>query len=328
MPQDAVPFVEVTRGDRLESLHRGHAVIVDATGEIRAAWGDPERPIYPRSSAKMLQALPLAETFPDLPSERLALACASHSGAPMHVERVRGWLTELDLGEAALACGPQEPGFREERDRLIRAGEAPTRLHNNCSGKHAGMLCQCHHHGWDMDYVDPDHPLQRRIKAAIEEEAGEDSPGFGIDGCSAPNFVLSLVGLARAMARFATAHQRDDARSRAATRLRQAMVAHPLLMSGPGRACAELIEACGDGTALKTGAEGVFVAMLPAKGLGIALKIEDGATRASEAAIAALLVREGVLDPNHPLAAKRMSAPIRNFAGQTVGALRVTGALS
>jgi len=327
MAADAVPFVEVIRGDRLESLHRGHAVIVDGSGHVTHAWGDPDRVIYPRSSAKMLQALPLAETFPDLPTERLALACASHSSAPMHVDRVRAWLGEIELSEDALVCGAHEPKATEDRDRLILAGETPGRAYNNCSGKHTGMLCQCRHHGWDLDYVDIGHPLQRAIRTAIEEEAGEDSPGHGIDGCSAPNYAMSLFGLARAMARFATAEERGDARSAATLRLRQAMAAHPLLVAGEGRSCSELMPACGGGVALKTGAEGVYVAMVPGQGLGIALKIEDGATRAAEAAIAALLVKVGALDAAHPAARRRLNPPIENYAGLVTGELRVTGTL-
>lgn len=318
---DAAPMVELWRGELLESRHRGHAVVCDARGDIRFAWGDPEAVIYPRSSCKMLQALPLVESGVPLTSEQLALASASHQGAAMHVERVALWLAELGMAERDLRCGTQVPDDAPERHRLEAAHEAPCQLHNNCSGKHAGFLTLNRHLGGGSEYVEVDHPVQRAVRTAFEEMCGETSPGWGVDGCSAPNFATTVHGLARAMARMADPRGLGAARETAATRLVEAMIAHPLLVAGEGRACSELMAAM-DGVAVKTGAEGVFAAILPAAGLGVALKIEDGATRASESAVAALLVRLGVIAADHPAAARRLAPPIASRRGIPAGTFR------
>jgi len=320
----AVPMVELWRGGRLESSHMGHAVIWHADGGLVEGWGDPGAVIFPRSSCKMIQALPLLESGAGdgLRPEQLALACASHNGAALHVQAVTRWLNDLGLSEADLRCGSHEPGDRGERDRLICAHEAPCQCHNNCSGKHAGFLMMNKHLGGDAEYVEADHPLQLAIRAAFEEVTGEDSPGYGIDGCSAPNFATSLTGLARAMAAFAGAGAAGTARDRAMVRLREAMAAHPDHVAGEGRACTELMRAMGGRVAIKTGAESVFVAIIPEKRLGIALKIVDGATRASEAAICALLVRLGVLDADHPATRKRLEAVQTNWRGIETGVVR------
>lgn len=318
----AVPLVEIWRGDRLESQHRGHVVICDSRG-ITEAWGDPRAIIYPRSSCKMLQALPLLESGAGagLSKKRLALSCASHQGAAIHTEAVAEWLAEMGLSEGDLRCGVQEPSDITARNALICTGDSACQLHNNCSGKHSGFLMLNKHLGGGSEYVEVDHPVQKAVKAAYEEVTGEDSPGYGIDGCSAPNFATSVEGLARAMARFATAAE-TDARGRAMVALREAMAAHPEMVAGEGRACTELMRAM-DGVSIKTGAEAVFVAMVPSKGLGVALKIVDGGTRASEAAIVAILSRLGVLDAQHPMALKRLGAPMRNWRGIAWGETRL-----
>ena len=321
---DAAHLVEITRGPILESRHRGHAAIARATGEIVEAWGDPSKIVLPRSSAKMLQALPLLESGAGagLSPQRLALACASHSGETRHVEKVSAWLSDIGLTEAALLCGPEVSRDLDLRDEMIRAGESATRLHNNCSGKHSGFLTLAKHLGAGPDYVDPDHPVQRAVRAAFEEMCGEETAGYGIDGCSAPNFAASLGGIATAMARYAAMGTGSGARDKAVVALREAMIAHPELVSGKGRACAELMRAANGRAAIKTGAEGFFVAIVPDLGIGVALKVEDGATRASEITMAALLVRLGVLDPRDPVVAGYLSRPILNRAGITVGAER------
>ncbi len=320
MPEPA-PLVGIWRGGRVESRPRGHAVVATAGGEVVAAWGDPAAVIYPRSSCKMLQALPLLESgaAAGLSPERLALACASHQGAEIHVGRVARWLADLGLGEADLRCGPQVPDDAPERHRLRDAGEAPCQLHNNCSGKHAGFLMLGRHLRAGPDYVEIDHPVQRAVRAAFEDMTGETSPGWGIDGCSAPNFACTVAGLAGAMARMADPAGLGRTRAEAARALVDAMRAHPLLVAGAGRACTELMEAMQGQVAIKTGAEGVFVAILPGRGLGVALKIEDGATRASECAIAALLVRLGALDSADPAVARRLAPPIETRRGLVVG---------
>jgi L-asparaginase II len=321
----AVPMVELWRGALVESLHCGHAVVCDSSGGVVEAWGDPAAVVFPRSSCKMIQALPLLESGAGaaLSEARLALACASHQGAAVHSGMVRHWLDDMDLSESDLRCGAHLPGDEAARHSLICAGRAPDQTHNNCSGKHAGFLMLSRHLRAGPEYVEPDHPVQRAVRAAFEEVTGEASPGFGIDGCSAPNFATTLHGLARAMAAFAVARDDGDARRRAMHRLTRAMIARPELVAGEGRACTELMRAMDGRAAIKTGAEAVFVAILPDRGLGIALKIVDGATRASEAAICALLARHGVLDPAHPAARRHLEAPQRNWRGIETGRLSI-----
>lgn len=321
------PMVELWRGGLLESTHSGHAVVWGPGGMVEA-WGDPEIVIFPRSSCKMIQALPLLETGAadavGLTEAHLALACASHQGEQRHVTMAADWLSTIGLSEPALRCGAHEPYDRVERNRLIKTDSSPCQLHNNCSGKHCGFLTVTQHMGAGPEYVEIDHPLQRMIRDATEEVTGETVAGYGIDGCSAPNFAVSLAGLARAMAAFASASDSGDARSRAMHRLTRAMATYPELVAGEGRACTELMRAMGGRVAIKTGAEAVFVAILPDQKLGMAVKITDGGTRAAEAAITALLVRAGVLDKGHPAARKRLDSVQSNWRGFETGTLRAS----
>lgn len=318
----AVPLVDVIRGGRLESQHRGHVVICDAAGVV-GAWGDPDALIYPRSAIKMIQALPLVASgaAEGLSDRRLALACASHQGAAIHTDEVTHWLGELGLSEADLRCGPQVPDDREAKHGLIRADGAPDQRHNNCSGKHTGFLMLAQQLGGGPEYVDPAHPVQQAVLEAFEAVTGETSPGVCIDGCSAPNPACTMTGLARAMAWFATAETREDAMSRAALRIARAMHGFPEMVAGERRACTELMRAM-DGVVIKTGAEAVFTGIVPALGLGIAIKIADGGTRGSNAAIAHVLARLGVLDPAHPAALKHLGGPMLNRRGIEVGTIR------
>lgn len=328
----AIPMVELWRGGLLESVHSGHAVICGADGEIVQAWGDPAAVIFPRSSCKMLQALPMIESgaadAAGLTQAQLALACASHLGAAIHTDMVSRWLADLGLAESDLRCGPQEPDDRQARDGLIRAHASPCQIHNNCSGKHSGFLTLNKHLKAGAEYTEADHPVQKAVQDAFEDMTGEPSPGFGIDGCSAPNFATSLHGLARAMARFAASGDSGDARNRAAFRLMQAMVSHPELVNGAGGADTELMRAMGGRVATKHGADGVYVAIIPELRLGIALKIMDGAARAKEAAIAAILVKLGVLDAKHPATLDRLGVDLRSRRGLRFGELRISGGFS
>jgi L-asparaginase II len=326
MTSEPAVLVELWRGAVLEGRHRGHAVVADARGAVVAAWGDPGAVILPRSSCKMLQALPLVESgaadAAGLGPAELALACASHSGAAVHVGRVARWLAGLGLGEADLRCGAQVPGDRAERHRLQAAAAPPSQLHNNCSGKHAGFLTLARHLGAGPDYVAVDHPVQRAVRAAFEAMTGAPSPGWGVDGCAAPNFATTVRGLAAAMARMGSPAAEGPARAAAARRLVAAMAAEPVLVAGEGRACTELIAAMRGRAVVKTGAEGVFTGILPDRGLGLAVKVEDGATRAAECAVAALLVRLRAIAAEHPMAAKRLNPPVLNRREAVVGAIR------
>lgn len=322
----AVDLVEMIRGERVESVHRGHAVICDEAGHVVEAWGNPAAMIFPRSSCKMVQALPLLESGAgaDLTTAQVALACASHQGQAEHTEAVDAWLHAMGLSETDLRCGTHMPYSEKARNGLIKHDQSPCQLHNNCSGKHAGFLMLSRHLGAGPDYIDPGHPVQLAVRRAFEEVTGMESPGYGIDGCSAPNFATRIDGLGRAMGLFAGAREGGGARADAMVRLTRAMGAEPLLVAGDGRACTDLMRAMGGKVAVKTGVEAVFVAIIPALRRGIALKIVDGGTRAAEATIAALLVRLGVLAADAPVAQRLMHGPTTNCSGRETGRLSVT----
>ncbi len=332
MPASPEILVEIHRGTVVESVHAGHAVICDGTGQIVQAWGDPGAVVLPRSSSKMIQALPLitsgaASAF-GLDRRRLALACASHQGAPLHVAEVETWLGDLGLEDAALRCGPQPSRDKALKKQMLCGDEPPRQVHNNCSGKHTGFLTLAKHLGAGPEYLELDHPVQRACLAAFEEVTGEASPGHGIDGCSAPNFATTMSGMARAMAWFATAAARSDAQSRAAAQLVDAMYTHPDMVAGEGRACTLLMRAATEPVALKTGAEGYFVAILPQRGLGVAVKAADGATRAAECITAAILVKLGVMEAAHPDVARFRNPAVTNWRGLVTGEIRPAAALS
>lgn len=328
-------LVEVTRGDRVESMHRGAIAVADARGKLIAHWGDVEAAVYPRSAFKALQALPLVESGAaeayGAGAEELALACASHSGEPMHVERVEAWLQRIDCAEDDLACGPHLPINEAAAHTMLRAGERPCRIHNNCSGKHTGFLSVARHLHIAVDrYEHPDHPVQVLVRDAIAtlcDVNASDMP-VGIDGCAAPNYAVPLARLARAMARLGDPSKLHNDRATAARKLVVAWKAHPLLVSGTGRACSDLIMGASGRTVVKTGAEGVFTAVLPDHGLGIALKIDDGATRAAETAMAKVLTLLDAAKDDTPTIARHLKPQVRNWRGDVVGERRATSALA
>ncbi|WP_416914774.1 MAG: asparaginase [Roseicyclus sp.] len=332
MAQAAERLVEVWRGDFCESVHHGHVAVWHADSGLIWGLGDVDGTILPRSSSKMVQALPLIESGAadahGLTPEHLALACASHQGAAIHTDRVARWLSDLGLSEADLRCGVQWPSDEPARDDLICTKCGPGQRHNNCSGKHSGFLTLTKHLHAGPEYIDPDHPVQRAVRAAWEDVTDETTPGYGIDGCSAPNFASSLKGFARALAMFAAARDGADTRRNAMVRLREAMMAHPELVAGEGRACTRLMRVMGQRAAIKTGAEAVFAAIIPERRIGVALKISDGTTRASEAAITQILSALGVLDAQDPVALTYRHGPIRNWRGTETGHYRLTPALA
>ena len=330
---EAETLVELWRGPFRESVHRGHAVVWDAGGDIVASWGDPDAVILPRSSCKMIQALPLIESGAadafGLSEAQLALSCASHNAAAIHTDMVTEWLGGLGIDpETALRCGPQMPGDPDARTAMIKTDASPCQIHNNCSGKHSGFLTLARHLEAGPEYIDIDHPVQVAVKAAFEDVTGETSPGYGIDGCSAPNFACTVTGLARAMGHFAAATGEGDSRDRAMHRLTRAMAAHPVLVAGEGKSCTALMRAMSGRASVKTGAEAVFIAIVPERRMGVALKIEDGATRGSEAAITRILTGLGVLDENHPAARIYSHGPIRNRRDIVTGEIRLAGSLA
>ena len=322
-------LIEVTRGGRVESRHRGAVAVVDADGATVLAIGDIGRPVFPRSAVKSMQALPLVESggadrFGLTPAE-IALCCASHGGEPAHVDTARGILAKAGRDAAALECGAHWPSHEDSARALARNGAAPTPLHNNCSGKHSGFVClAC---GMDVDpagYIRPEHPAMREVTAALSAVTGEnlDAAEAGVDGCSIPSFAIPLASLARGFARMGTGNGLPPARAAAARRIREAVAAHPFNVAGTGRFDTRVMAALGARVFCKTGAEAVHCAALPEQGLGIALKIDDGTSRASQAAMAAVLARflgeEAVL-------AERARPVLRNWNGIEVGAIRPTG---
>lgn len=337
-PADPVLAVAL-RGGVVERRHRGAYAVCAAGGAIVESAGDVERRILPRSAIKLFQTLPLVESGAAdarrLDARRLALACASHEGSATHSGQVARWLAEMGLGESDLMCGAHPPKEKAARDALRAAGEKASQLHNNCSGKHAGFLTLARHLGAPTaDYVAIDHPVQKAAQEAFSQAADEETPmGWAVDGCSAPNFAVRLRGLALAAARVADPQTGfgGGLRAASAARLRDAMMAHPFEVAGAGRACTELMEAAAGRAAIKTGAEGSFIAILPAAdgrpALGVALKIDDGATEAAECAMAALLVRFGAVDAADPRVRRRLAPDYRNLRGIDVGGLRASGPL-
>ncbi len=289
-------LVEVTRGTLVESVHRGAIAVVDAKGQVRAAIGDVGQRIFPRSAVKALQALPLVESGAadryGFGNAELALACSSHNAEPRHVETAAAMLAKAGRGEADLECGAQIPTARAAAQALVRAGIAPGPLCNNCSGKHAGFICLACHRGLDpRGYVTPDHPAMREITATLAEMTGTSlGPEVrGVDGCSIPTYAIPIAALALAFARFITGEGLSPARAAAARRLADACMAEPFMVAGTGRFCTDVMAALPARVFVKTGAEGVFCGALPELGLGIALKCDDGADRAAETVMAAVI---------------------------------------
>ena len=328
-------LVEVLRGALVESRHRGAVAIVDADGTTALAVGDVSVPVFPRSAVKALQALPLIESgaadrygFSD---EELALACSSHSGEEAHVAVARRMLAAAGIDPSALACGAHWPMNQAAAFVLARSGGAPSALHNNCSGKHAGFLCVACARGIDPEgYWRPDHPVQRTVRGVLEDLTGADlSPDRrAIDGCSVPTWAIPLNGLAHAFAKFGSGHGLAPERAAAAARLRAACANKPWYVAGTGRFCTEIMRLFGARVFIKTGAEGVYCGTLPERGLGIAIKSDDGGGRAAEVIMAAIIARYLPLEPAERAALANFERPtLRNWNGFEVGAMRATEVL-
>ena len=329
-------LVEVLRGATVESRHRGAVAVVDADGGVALGIGDVERPVFPRSAVKAIQALPLVESgaadaFGFGPRE-LALACASHSGEKEHAALAAAMLASAGLDESALECGAHWPTRQQAALELAAQGRTPSALHNNCSGKHAGFLCTCRHLGLDHRlYVRADHRAQQAVREAMEAVTGAAHAAgtCGTDGCSIPTYAVPLKDLARGFARMAAGVGLGPERARAARRLVDACMAEPFFVAGTDRFDTRLMRAAGGRVMVKTGAEGVYCGAVPELGLGIAVKCDDGAGRAAEAMAAAVLQR--LLAADVPLSAVigAMARPaLTNWTGIAVGALRPAGALN
>ena len=316
----------VRRGERVESEHRVAYAVAAADGRLLEAAGDVARPVFPRSAVKPLQALALVESGAadrfSVSERELALACASHGGEPEHVDLVRAWLARLGLDGSALECGAHPPTHAPSAARLIAAGHPPERVHNNCSGKHAGMITVARHLGAPVAGYSRAGPP--RAAADRRDPARDDRPGRPRGARDRRLRRADLSASAR------PARRRDGpvrpSRSAcrkpgptACARLRAAMIAHPHLVAGSGRLCSEIMAVAPD-VLVKTGAEGVYAACLPKRRLGLALKVEDGAGRAAEVAVLALLRALGAFGPEAAAALAERSRPqLRNHAGLVVG---------
>ena len=332
MPNPVV--VEVLRGSLVESRHRGAVAVVDGDGAMVVAIGDITRPVFPRSSVKALQALPLIELgaadrcgFGD---EELALACSSHSGEEGHLAVVSRMLATAGLDASALSCGAHWPMNQAAAFAVATTG-GPSPLHNNCSGKHAGFLCVACALGVDhAGYWRPEHPVQQTVRGVLEDLTGIvlSSECRAIDGCSVPTWAIPLKNLAHAFAKFGSGAGLSRERAAAAARLRAACARKPWHIAGTGRFCTEIMRLLGTRAYVKTGAEGVYCGALPEEGLGIAIKCDDGAGRAAETLMAAVIAHFLPLESAERTALSRFTQPVlRNWNGFEVGALRVTEVL-
>lgn len=319
--------VEVVRGTVVESLHRVHVAVVDAAGTMRASAGEPERVTFIRSAAKPFQALPIvSEGVLDrfgVTLEELAVACGSHSGEPRHVEAVTSLLRRIGLDGEALACGPQPPFDAAARRELAEAGLEPGRLHNNCSGKHAGMLAVARVHGWDTSgYHLPEHPVQLRMLAELERwlELPPEAMAMGTDGCAAVTFGVPLRSMALGYARLAQAARVGE---REATYVVGSMTSYPEMVGGEGRLCTDLMTCAAGRLFAKVGAEGVYGVGVPGAELGIAMKVEDGSQRAIGPAILAVLRELDLISEDDLGRLLRHAYPeVLNTRGDVVGQVR------
>jgi L-asparaginase II len=328
----SVARVEVRRGGLIESEHRVHIAVADGAGRVRASAGDAARACFARSAIKAIQAIPVIEdgaaaSFA-MTEQEIALCCASHSGENKHVDKVAALLWRLGLGEEALACGPQVPFHEPSAEQLRAHGLEPSRLHNNCSGKHAGMLALARSQGWSTaGYHTAAHPVQRRMLEEVGRwcELPIDDIGTAVDGCGVVTFQVPLAALAGAFGRLARAARSGG---NPAERVVQAMLRWPEYVAGTGRLCTRLMQVAGGRIFAKVGAEGMYCAGVPGAELGIALKVEDGAKRAAEPVLIAVLHALGLLSGDEIAELECFAEPdVKNTRGEVVGSIRAVLAL-
>jgi L-asparaginase II len=326
----AIELVKSTRGDLIETIHRGDIAVVDADGRLLWSAGDPGKVTYMRSAAKPIQATAAVESgaldrFGITPRE-LAVICASHNGEPFHVDAVLSILARIGLSEEALQCGTHPPGYVPAAVALYRSGASPSPVHNNCSGKHSGMLAAAVALGAPTEtYLERDHPVQQRILHNVASYAGlsERAIVVAVDGCSAPVFGLPIFGMALMYARLASPQRLPPEQAAAARRIVAAMQGYPEMVGGTERFDTDLMAACRARLFAKGGAEGVHCVGVPALGLGVAVKIESGHGAAASVATMEVLRGLGVLDE----AALARLAPyripdVRNVRGRVVGRMQ------
>ena len=321
-------IVEVLRGGEVESVHRVHVAVVHAEQGLIASAGNPAHLSFVRSAIKMFQALPLVEAGGvqrfQLTGEELALCTASHGGEPFHVAAARAILAKARVTEAALACGAHLPMHEPAAASMVAAGQSPGRIHNNCSGKHAGMLAHCVQQQWVTNgYHRASHPMQQRVISTLTRwmRINADEISQGVDGCGLPTFALALDAVAEGCAKFSAAVADADP---APAAIFNAMVTHPEFVAGTDRLDTDLMRTTGTRLFAKVGAEGFYCAGIPSLRLGVALKVEDGAKRAAEPAILAVLRRIDALGAAELDRLVQYSAPdLHNTRNEVVGSIRV-----
>ena len=328
-------LVELTRGNLVESVHRGAFAVCDASGKVLHSAGDIKTPIFPRSAVKAIQALFLMESGAadayGFGNKELALACSSHSSESEHADLAEKMLSKAGLSESDLECGAHWSFDHKTLINQAKSGLEPSQLHNNCSGKHAGFLCAACHSGIGLKgYVTREHEVQKIMAHNMELVTGGQMVDelCGTDGCAIPTFAVPLSNIAQGFAKLSTGEGLSKTHADGAKRLINACMAEPFYVAGTSRACTKLMEMAPGRIFVKTGAEGVYTAILPELGLGFALKIDCGTTRGAEVAMAALLAK--VLGEDDPAFADLMSFATRDFSnwnGDKVGAFQITDAL-
>lgn len=323
-------LVEFTRGDLVESIHRGHIAVVDYKGNLLHYMGDPRRKVtFVRSASKPIQAIPIltsgAADHYQFTDRELALFCASHNAEQLHIDTVHSILNKIGLNESALQCGKHLPLYKEAANQLLREGGSPGSVHSNCSGKHSGMLALSQYKGWDVSYYTaPEHPVQKAMLASMAYFAQMETKdiAIGIDGCGVPVFGLPVYNMALAWARLAQPAQLDPAQREAAGRITKAMTKCPMLVAGTGRLCTGLMTEV-EQVVAKSGAEGVYCAGILDKGLGIAVKIEDGNGRANGPVVVETLRQLGLLTAKNLVNLRTFHTPqILNHRQDVVGLAR------
>ena len=323
-------LANVIRGETVESVHRGHLLVIDGNGQTVASVGQPTTVTFFRSSAKPFQAIPFltsgaAEVF-GFTEDEIAMSVASHSGEKMHVERCKRMLTKIGLSEEDLRCGAHLPFFTQEAERMLRYGVEPTQLHNNCSGKHTAMLALAKHIGADLTtYLSPGHRVQQRILRCIADftEVPEELIATGIDGCAAPIFAVPVAAMAKSFINLISPSKFPEPTQKACARIVAAMINFPELIGGSERLDTMLMQAAPGKIISKVGADGVWLCgVLPNEkwptGLGIALKVEDGDDHRARPVVAVEVLRQlGILE-QHQLS-ELSPMPVKNRRGDFVG---------
>lgn len=320
-------LVNVWRGNAIEGRHRGAVAVVESSGRLVMALGDVQRPVFPRSAIKFLQAIPFVESGAvehyGLDDRHIALACASHNGETIHETLVTEWLERIGCRYDDLECGAELPLHKATQFELMQAGRGPERTHHNCSGKHLGMLSTCCHLGEKTrNYRLYNHQAQRRWFEVLESMSNTRvmQLPWGYDGCGIPALALPLQRVALAMARFGDGANASPARAAVFERIRAAISAEPYLVAGKERLCTALMEQQAPGLLVKVGAQGVYTAVAPEQGIGIALKIDDGNDMAARVALGAVLQGAGLLDAAGAAALEDYIAPsLTNSRGEVIG---------